>query len=494
MDGGLSPPAPGAPTRAGRAAARKYPGHPCCSCSTPPRGPCAPVELARAGQGVDVRVRAHRVRPAAPRPRPLLAGVRRAAPLPRRGPASTSPTCRTSPTSTTRSSSGPSARTATGRTSPQRCEAVWYQAMDALNVQPPRPRPPRHRLRRADGRAHRPAGRPAARRTRPPTASTSGPRRSTTTGCWPASRSTRCGPGPGSRASTRSGRRSTSRCGRRPSPASRRGRRRGATAGPGWHTECVVMSLDLLGEGFDLHGGGQDLAFPHHENERAQAVADGRRFARTGCTTASSRSSGDEDVQVARQRVQPGRPGRAATTPAPTGCWCCVALPVADRRHRRRAARRRGGAARLDAFARRVAALRPGRGGRRPTPTALDRFRDGHGRRPAARPPATGAAVRPGAPGQRRPRRRRRGGGRAAGRGGARDRRPRSGSSCAPRRRRRPGRGRRAGPPSGTRPGPPRTGPGPTRCATRSRPPATSSRTPRPARWSARPDATRRAA
>jgi cysteinyl-tRNA synthetase len=49
---------------------------------------------------------------------------------------------------------------------------------------------------------------------------------------------------------------------------------------PGWHTECVVMSLDLLGEGFDLHGGGQDLRFPHHENERAQAVADGKEFAR----------------------------------------------------------------------------------------------------------------------------------------------------------------------------------------------------------------------
>jgi cysteinyl-tRNA synthetase len=48
---------------------------------------------------------------------------------------------------------------------------------------------------------------------------------------------------------------------------------------PGWHTECVVMSLDLLGEGFDLHGGGIDLAFPHHENERAQAVAAGRPFA-----------------------------------------------------------------------------------------------------------------------------------------------------------------------------------------------------------------------
>lgn len=42
---------------------------------------------------------------------------------------------------------------------------------------------------------------------------------------------------------------------------------------PGWHTECVVMSLGILGEGFDLHGGAQDLIFPHHENERAQASA-----------------------------------------------------------------------------------------------------------------------------------------------------------------------------------------------------------------------------
>ena len=48
---------------------------------------------------------------------------------------------------------------------------------------------------------------------------------------------------------------------------------------PGWHTECVVMSLALLGDGFDIHGGGLDLVFPHHENERAQAVAVGRRFA-----------------------------------------------------------------------------------------------------------------------------------------------------------------------------------------------------------------------
>ena len=40
---------------------------------------------------------------------------------------------------------------------------------------------------------------------------------------------------------------------------------------PGWHLECSVMSTDLLGENFDIHGGGNDLIFPHHENEIAQS-------------------------------------------------------------------------------------------------------------------------------------------------------------------------------------------------------------------------------
>lgn len=40
---------------------------------------------------------------------------------------------------------------------------------------------------------------------------------------------------------------------------------------PGWHLECSVMSTDLFGENFDIHGGGQDLTFPHHENEIAQS-------------------------------------------------------------------------------------------------------------------------------------------------------------------------------------------------------------------------------
>lgn len=42
---------------------------------------------------------------------------------------------------------------------------------------------------------------------------------------------------------------------------------------PGWHIECSVMSTHYLGSTFDIHGGGQDLLFPHHENERAQSMA-----------------------------------------------------------------------------------------------------------------------------------------------------------------------------------------------------------------------------
>lgn len=49
---------------------------------------------------------------------------------------------------------------------------------------------------------------------------------------------------------------------------------------PGWHIECSAMSMDTLGETFDIHGGGPDLKFPHHENEIAQSEA------ATGCTFA----------------------------------------------------------------------------------------------------------------------------------------------------------------------------------------------------------------
>ena len=50
---------------------------------------------------------------------------------------------------------------------------------------------------------------------------------------------------------------------------------------PGWHIECSAMSMSILGETFDIHGGGQDLIFPHHENEIAQSeAATGHPFAR----------------------------------------------------------------------------------------------------------------------------------------------------------------------------------------------------------------------
>jgi cysteinyl-tRNA synthetase len=50
---------------------------------------------------------------------------------------------------------------------------------------------------------------------------------------------------------------------------------------PGWHIECSAMNLDILGEQIDIHGGGNDLVFPHHENEIAQTESfTGKQFAR----------------------------------------------------------------------------------------------------------------------------------------------------------------------------------------------------------------------
>ena len=48
---------------------------------------------------------------------------------------------------------------------------------------------------------------------------------------------------------------------------------------PGWHIECSVMSSTLLGDSFDIHGGGEELKFPHHENEIAQSEAHGHGYA-----------------------------------------------------------------------------------------------------------------------------------------------------------------------------------------------------------------------
>ena len=59
---------------------------------------------------------------------------------------------------------------------------------------------------------------------------------------------------------------------------------------PGWHIECSAMSMKLLGERFDIHTGGNDNKFPHHEDEIAQSEgAAGHQVVSTGCTAGSSR-------------------------------------------------------------------------------------------------------------------------------------------------------------------------------------------------------------
>ena len=53
---------------------------------------------------------------------------------------------------------------------------------------------------------------------------------------------------------------------------------------PGWHIECSALALKYLGSSFDMHGGGDELVFPHHENEIAQSEAfTGEDFARYRC-------------------------------------------------------------------------------------------------------------------------------------------------------------------------------------------------------------------
>ena len=80
---------------------------------------------------------------------------------------------------------------------------------------------------------------------------------------------------------------------------------------PGWHIECSAMSRELLGESFDIHGGGRDLTFPHHENEIAQsrcANPDGD-FAQRDAP-----GRGQEDVQILGQlfhRARVAGQGRA---------------------------------------------------------------------------------------------------------------------------------------------------------------------------------------
>jgi cysteinyl-tRNA synthetase len=63
---------------------------------------------------------------------------------------------------------------------------------------------------------------------------------------------------------------------------------------PGWHIECSVMAEEILGPVFEIHGGGLDLVFPHHENEVAQSRALGREFARIWTHNGMLRFTGEK--------------------------------------------------------------------------------------------------------------------------------------------------------------------------------------------------------
>ena len=249
---------------------------------------------------------------------------------------------------------------------------------------------------------------------------------------------------------------------------------------PGWHLECSAMAGKYLGDEFDIHGGGLDLRFPHHENELAQSSAAGQPFARFWMHNALGHRGRREDEQVARQR----RAGRARWSSGVRADRAALlpgraALPLGDR------------VLATTSLAEAAAALRADRGLRRRGPTELvgrrraggraaDGVRRGDGRRPRHARRARRAARRRPATGNKRARRR-------GHRDAPRARWPRSArcSACSGSTRWRPGlagrRRRRRGievvdglvsalleqRPAGPRTA--RTSPPPTRCATGSR-------------------------
>jgi cysteinyl-tRNA synthetase len=142
---------------------------------------------------------------------------------------------------------------------------------------------------------------------------------------------------------------------------------------PGWHTECVVMSLDLLGDGFDLHGGGLDLIFPHHENERAQAVAAGHTFSRRWVHSGMVMAEGGEKMSkslgntISLLELLDAYDPRALRLLFLQSHYRRPVIVTADV-----VAAAEAGVQRLDAFAREFSTAR----GATPDPAALDRFRD----------------------------------------------------------------------------------------------------------------------
>ena len=121
---------------------------------------------------------------------------------------------------------------------------------------------------------------------------------------------------------------------------------------PGWHIECSAMAMQYLGETFDIHGGGEDLIFPHHENEIAQTEgATGKPFVRYWMHNGLRQPGRREDVEVARQHARPSRTWcerhePEALAPLPARHPLPPPARVRRRAHRRVGARARAGCAR----------------------------------------------------------------------------------------------------------------------------------------------------
>ena len=134
--------------------------------------------------------------------------------------------------------------------------------------------------------------------------------------------------------------RAISRSGRPPSPANSSGRRAIGPGRPGWHIECSAMAMKYLGETLDIHTGGVDLVFPHHENEIAQSRSRHRQALRA-LLAARRIPAGRlrEDVQVARQLLHPARPAGAGNKPSSLRfLLASVPVPPPAELHRRRPA------------------------------------------------------------------------------------------------------------------------------------------------------------
>lgn len=109
---------------------------------------------------------------------------------------------------------------------------------------------------------------------------------------------------------------------------------------PGWHIECSAMAHDLLGERFDIHGGGIDLQFPHHENEIAQSKCAGHGFANYWLHNEMLQVEGKKmskslgNFFTVRDLLDQGVPGRSSAS------WCSRPITASRWTGPRRSARR----------------------------------------------------------------------------------------------------------------------------------------------------------